>query len=491
MDHSNGIAKQLISQNGLLPSFYSAKVSNKVPFVNAVNSQHEVKTYKLYNSRWIVLFAFCCVNLSYNSLWITFSSISDITVTYYTVEPLIVDWLSMSFLLAFIFFSLPAAWFVSYYGLRATVLMASILHTCGTFTRYMGTERDGFFYLAIGQLMIAAAGPFISAVPPELATTWFGEHERAIATSIGVLMGYVGVAVGFLQPTLMVPNTEKLQLVKEGIEGLLWWQAVFCSVTLVGVVLLVKNRPTTPPSLSQEIREAKLSVSHESFFSSVKTLLKDTNFFITAQSYGIMFGLLTVISTLLNQLVKTNFTTLPDSKIGVMGFVATIVGMIGILLFGFWIETYQLYKITAVFVYVIGTISVAAFSVAVLSVNSYSLVFISFSVFNLVAVPYTSFGLEQIAEITYPMSEFTSCTLAMTAGNGYGLIFTFVFGWMMEINLIGYCSCGFVTLSFIGLILAIFCKVPMKRAQMDHMHTTKANNNTKSGYESIGEPVVL
>ena len=488
MESKVSINGQVISKVEV-SSFHSANNLAKVAFMNSMDSQIENKTYKLYRSRWIVLTAFCFVNASYNSLWITFSSISDITVSYYTVEPLVVDWLSMSFLLTFILFALPAASFVSSYGLRATILIAAILHTCGTFIRYLGTERDGFIYLVVGQLFIAVAGPFISAVPPELATTWFGEHERAIATSIGVLMCYVGVAVGFLQPTLMVPDSNNLQHVKEGIERLLLWQAVFCSATLVGVVLLVKNKPRTPPSLSQEVRETKLANTH-SFLSSISVLAKDINFNLTAQSYGIMFGLLTVISTLLNQLVKANFSALPDSKIGIMGFVATIVGMAGILMFGFWIETYQLYKITAVFVYFVGTICLVSFSFAILSATSYSLVFISFCVFNLVAVPYTSFGLEQIAEITYPMSEFTTCTIAMTAGNLYGLLFTFAFGWMLEINLIGYCNCGFVTISVIGLVLALLCKVPMKRTEMDHLKP-KCNNNIESGYESIGEPVVL
>ena len=489
-DNKDGIDTKLMSTGKDSSSIDSTKILTKLPFVNGIDSQIETKTYKLYRSRWIVLLAFCLVNASYNCLWITFSSISDITVAYYTVEPLIVDWLSMSFLLTFILFALPAAGFVASYGLRATILVAAILHTCGTFIRYMGTDRDGFAYLILGQLLIAAAGPFISAVPPELATTWFGEHERAIATSIGVLMCYVGVAVGFLQPTLMVPNSDNLQHVKEGIERLLWWQAVFCSATLVSVVLLVKNKPKTPPSLSQEVRDVKLADSRDTFLSSIKILVKDVNFGITAQSYGIMFGLLTVISTLLNQLVKSNFTSMPDSKIGLMGFVATIVGMAGILLFGLWIEKYQLYKITAIFVYSVGTVCLVAFSVAILSASSYAVVFVSFCIFNLVAVPYTSFGLEQIAEITYPMSEFTSCTIAMTAGNAYGLLFTFVFGWMLEIDLIGYCNCGFVSISIIGLILALICKVPMKRTETDHL-TTKVNNNIESGYESIGEPVVL
>ena len=456
----------------------------------ADGSKENVKTYTLYQARWLVLLAVCLVNMAYNALWITFSSISDIAVMYYTIEPLVVDWLSMSFLLTFMLFALPAAGFLSTYGLRATILVAAILNTCGTFTRSMGIQRDGFVYIVAGQLMIAVSGPFIAAVPPELATTWFGEHERAIATSIGVLMSYVGVAVGFLQPTFIVPDSKDLNRVLEGIDYLVRSQAIFCSLSLVLVVLLVKDKPATPPSLSQELRGKKLDNTDVSFFTSIRLLAKDLDFNLTAQAYGIMFGLLTVISTLLNQLVKANLKTLPDSQIGLMGFVATIIGIVGILVFGFWIEAYQLYKFTATFVYVVGTICLVCFSASIQWAKSYEFIFVSFCVFNLVAVPYTSFGLEQIAEITYPLSEFTTCTLAMMTGNMYGLVLTYIFGWMVEIDMLKPVNGGCIALSVLGLILVLIAKVPMKRTEMDHAKEQSTPFINKFSYESTLEKVI-
>ena len=40
---------------------------------------------------------------------------------------------------------------------------------------------------------------------------WFGENERATVTSIGVAMNIFGVAVGFLQPSHMVPDTYNMK----------------------------------------------------------------------------------------------------------------------------------------------------------------------------------------------------------------------------------------------------------------------------------------
>lgn len=459
-------------------------ITNMTTYTNQLAHELDVKLDRV---RWVVLLVFCLINVSYNSLWITFSSISDIAVRYYKIEPLVVDWLSMSFLMAFILLALPSAIFLSSYGLRATILVAAILHTVGTFIRYMGTDVDGFGYISVGQLFIAAAGPFVLAIPPELAAVWFGEHERAIATSIGMLMGYVGVAVGFLQPTLMVPDSKDFKSTRDGIQNLLWFQAAFSSITLVLVVLFVKERPSSPPSLSQALRDKKQDKMNLSFFSSLKCLAKNLDFHLTSQAYGIMYGMLTVISTLLNQLVKAKFRTIPDSQIGIMGFIATLIGIVGILLFGLWIEAYQLYKATAIFVYIVGTLCLIGFGTSLLVLPNYTLVFLSFCVFNVVAVPYTSFGLEQIAEITYPLSEFTTCTVAMMTGNLYGLILTYVFGWMVEMDLLKPVNYGLVALSALGLILVLFAKVPMKRTEMDHAQKAEKKLLPKTGMVASNE----
>lgn len=59
-----------------------------------------------YNTRWLQLCLFCAISMSNAMLWITFSPISTIAVTFYDVEPLTVNcrmiWLFISlFILVF------------------------------------------------------------------------------------------------------------------------------------------------------------------------------------------------------------------------------------------------------------------------------------------------------------------------------------------------------------------------------------------------------
>lgn len=64
-----------------------------------------------------------------------------------------------------------------------------------------------------GQLLNGLAGPTIMSAGPLLSTTWFAPDQRATATAIASLIGYLGSACAFLIGPLAVPapnDTEKL-----------------------------------------------------------------------------------------------------------------------------------------------------------------------------------------------------------------------------------------------------------------------------------------
>lgn len=56
-----------------------------------------------------------------------------------------------------------------------------------------------------GQLLNGLAGPTIMSAGPLLSTTWFAPDQRATATAIASLIGYLGSACAFLIGPLAVP----------------------------------------------------------------------------------------------------------------------------------------------------------------------------------------------------------------------------------------------------------------------------------------------
>ena len=419
--------------------------------------------------RWLILFLFSLITLANAAIWITIPSISNIVMEYYNVQYFIVNWFSMSFLLSYAIFAMPASTFLEKFGVKACILTAASLNGIGASLRYAGVERDRFIFVASGQIFAAIGSAFVLQVPPKLAAVWFGEHERATATSVGVLMNIFGVALGFIQPTSMVKDSNDMNEVRNGMQTLLSSQAWFCIASLILAYIFIDEKPKIPPSRSEALRDECSGVfEHFSVGKSLKMLFTNRNFNLTAQAYGIQFGLLTATSTLLNQTLKLKYPTVSDLHIGMMGFVATILGTGATFFVGLIMDRYQKYKIIAVFLFTASVFSMTGLFILLLYFQNFVILFIIFCILNIAMVPFLSSGLEQIAEITYPVSEDLSSTVPLILGNFYGFVFVYAFGWLVEKNLLQIVYPVMISICALGLLLVIVAKVPMNRSKAEH-----------------------
>lgn len=64
-----------------------------------------------------------------------------------------------------------------------------------------------------GQLLNGLAGPTLMSAGPLLSTTWFAPDQRATATAVASLVGYLGAACSFLIGPLAVPVPNDTQIV--------------------------------------------------------------------------------------------------------------------------------------------------------------------------------------------------------------------------------------------------------------------------------------
>lgn len=64
-----------------------------------------------------------------------------------------------------------------------------------------------------GQLLNGLAGPTLMSAGPLLSTTWFAPDQRATATAVASLVGYLGAACSFLIGPLAVPAPNDTQIV--------------------------------------------------------------------------------------------------------------------------------------------------------------------------------------------------------------------------------------------------------------------------------------
>ncbi len=479
----------------------------------------EKATYTLYKRRWLILAVYSLISMANEVIWISLSSINNIVKVYYGVSSLAVNWLSMIYLAMFICVAFTS-YILDNYGLRFTIIIGAALNGIRSCLRCIGSSRDGFIFVFLGSAFSALAQTFLLFIPPRLAAAWFGEHERATASAIGVLMTMSGVAVGFLMGT-MVPNSQDMDnAVRIALSKMLITQAVVCSVLVILAVVFVQDAPPTPPSRSQElfrqIKEGSLlkkvlergntpfprndeqlknyatinaengqtkeaqnsdadvgdmtskirSLKIPNLRESILILSKDISFHLLCQAYAIYYALICAYSTILNQMIITKHPG-KEKEIGYLGFSANLLGVSGMFLNGIWLDKTKRFRTLSISVNIICALTILIFTLLLTYHDNFTILFISFCVFGLFSYPYMSAGLEHAAEITYPIPEGTTSGILLLSGSIYGIIIIYIFGAVLERKASGVVGYIMVALYFICTVLTTIGKAPLKRSEAD------------------------
>lgn len=93
-------------------------------------------------------------------------------------------------------------WIVEKMGIRFTVLLGIFIQAIAMIIRSF--IQTSFWYVIIGQVMLAMAQPLLNNLPSKISAVWFPAEERMMSTMIGVNAILFGVVIGFLAPGLIV-----------------------------------------------------------------------------------------------------------------------------------------------------------------------------------------------------------------------------------------------------------------------------------------------
>ena len=136
-------------------------------------------------------------------IWISLSSVTNILEKYYSVSTSKINWIAMIFSAMYV--TVPCAVYtINRFGLKVTIIIGALCNAAASGLRLIGYHRDGYIFALLGNAFGGIAQSFLIFLPPTLSSVWFGESERARASSIGMLMNFLGVAVGFLMGSMFV-----------------------------------------------------------------------------------------------------------------------------------------------------------------------------------------------------------------------------------------------------------------------------------------------
>ena len=358
--------------------------------------------YKLYGYRWVVLAVFMLINLTMQTLWITYAPITGPAATFYGVGDLQIGLLSMTFMIAFIPLSIPVSWVIDTYGFRLAVSIGAVL--MGVFGVTRGLAGSNYSLALWSTIGIAIAQPFLLNAWTTIPAKWFAIEERATAVGLITLANLIGTALGLVLTPVLTESMSipTVQLIYGGVS------AAFAVLFL----LLAREKPATPPCApGQEIRSLMLD--------GLKHALKVRPFWFDLAISFIGLGIFNGITTWVEAMIRPRGFTPGDA--GTLGALMIVGGVIGAVVIPA-LSDKQRMRQRYLYVAFIGAMPGM---LGLTFATSAWLLFTSAFVMGFFLVSAMPIAMQYAAEITYPTPEGTSNGLMQLTGQG-AVVFVYI-----------------------------------------------------------------
>jgi len=126
------------------------------------------------------------------------------------------------------------------YGVKISIIIGTLLFMIGAWIRlFLFFSGDSFTVFYIGSFIAATGQPFALNLTSKIASIWFGDKERALASAIGLCGTPIGSFISFLLPQIVVRDSDynDLPLAREHFLMYLLLQTmivtIFCIPSLV------------------------------------------------------------------------------------------------------------------------------------------------------------------------------------------------------------------------------------------------------------------
>jgi MFS family permease len=348
---------------------------------------------KLYPYRWIVLAVFTFINVTIQTFWVGYTSITGPAAEYYGVTDLQIGLLAMMFMIAFIPLSIPVSWAIDTYGFKKTVSIGVIL--MGVFGIARGLAGANYTLVFISTIGLAVAQPFLLNSWTTVAAKWFAVEERATAVGIVTLGNLVGTALAMvltpiLIETISIPNTQLIY----GCIG---------AFSAVLFIIVAREKPATPPC--PEGMEGRALM-----LDGLKHAIKVKDFWLFMGVMFIGLGIFTGITTWVESIIRPRGFTPTDA--GVMGAAMMVGGILGAVVIPPISDRMHKRKPFLL----LGTLLTIPFVIGVTFASTTWLLMVSAFFAGFFLVSTNPIGLQYAAEITYPTPEGTSNGLIQLFG---------------------------------------------------------------------------
>jgi MFS family permease len=95
------------------------------------------------------------------------------------------------------------------FNMKVTIVVGTLFVLIGAWIRCF-IIFTGFSPFYIGSFIAALGQPFLMNLPSKVASNWFGDKERAIASSLGSMSVFIGAIFSFSLPSVIFDSNDAI-----------------------------------------------------------------------------------------------------------------------------------------------------------------------------------------------------------------------------------------------------------------------------------------
>ncbi|OMJ79026.1 hypothetical protein SteCoe_21057 [Stentor coeruleus] len=371
-----------------------------------------------------MLLLYCYLQWLGGSIWVTYASITDKAISYYSTNANIVNLFTLSFLiLQFPMAPLSSIVFrKSYYW---TMMISFIISAIGAWIRYIAEKN--IFLALLGHVLIGAINSLTLSGCAVLAKLWFDEKDRSIPIAIGSTSNLLGCAYGLV-----------ISPYYSSIPSLLLTQSIYTTLACLFNILFSHKALINPCS-----NNLSLTYKFE-----LELLYKDKYLLLLIFFISSGLGIAYTLTGIIYQLLESS--GISEIQAGWIGFSMYVGGTFGGLLSSVLVVKTKNYVKPLRFYSILSMIGVGTW--AFVSSDFFSGVvgsaFTGFGLFGIMPL-----GIEIVIEHNKFISEAITTNLVYLIAQGLSVIFTYPIIYCHELL-------GFSGL-WLSLILCVFIMIAL------------------------------
>jgi len=402
----------------------------------------------------MILIYFVLLNMANAITWISFAPVSDKAEDFWNTNSFWVNNLSLSFAAVYIPLGFLAAWVVDHKGLQLGVMLASLATAAGAWIRVTG--KWGYWYALIGQTLCGCAQPIILSAPPKIASNWFPDDQRTLATTLASVANPIGIAIGFLLPPIFTKTADDLP-------KMMFYEAIIVAGMCLPSLLLFREKPPSVPSAAADAERT------DSFWHSIKLLFTDWNFLNLLSAFSMGQGAYNTLATVVNQVLEPFGYS--NSDAGLLGALVIGCGLVGALLGGPVIDKTRRYKVALLIGYFFATASMLVGSFE-LRANNLLGMGLCVGVLGFTFTPALPISFELGCEVTYPVGEATPTGMLLIVSQITSIACVLVVDqWFLNGDESNRNGMRFLAACFaVGFLLTCFFRTKLKRKEHEERH---------------------